>query len=61
MHAKHLALSYAFDVLRVFSHTGERRGPPFRCQRCESLTNGQAPVGEVCKGKMDVPKEEYVE
>ena len=60
MHAKHLALSYTFDVLRVF-FSGERRGPPFRCKRCKYLTNGQAPVGEVCKGNMDVPKEEYVE
>jgi hypothetical protein len=62
MRAKHFALSYACDVLRVFPHTGERRDPPFRGKRSGYLTtDGQAPGGAVCKGKREAPEEEDVE
>lgn len=35
-----------------YSHTGERRDPPFRCERCAYLTSdGQPPVCVIGQGK----------
>jgi hypothetical protein len=41
-------------------HTGERRDPPFKCKRCGYLTtDGQAPVCDVCKGKLEARKDKH--